>query len=150
MWDLTIHCSKVNKQARLVERKVCFHSDACNWLGEGWQKPIQRSTPPLLTTSGARAFIDRQRGLHAETAQSALTVILKVVTGGLTSVILIVSGTVNLQSQGSFVPISLRPVLGIVVAHVLGAVLVSMWLTFPPGVLVLRRQLRGYGSKYYL
>ena len=34
-------------------------------------------------------------GLHAETAESALTVILKLVIGGWTSVVLIVSGTVN-------------------------------------------------------
>ena len=57
---------------------------------------------------------------------SVLTVILKLVIGGLTSIILIVLGTVNLQSQGPFVPISLRPVLGIVVAHVLGTVLLIM------------------------
>ena len=44
--------------------------------------------------------------------QSALTVILKLVFGGLTSVVLIVLSTANLQFQGGF--ISLRPVLGIV------------------------------------
>ena len=38
----------------------------------------------------AKAFIDRGRGLHAETALSALMVILKLVAGCLTSVILIV------------------------------------------------------------
>ena len=64
----------------------------------------------------------RGERLHAETAQSALTVIFKLVVGGLTSVILIVLGTVNLQFQGPFVPISLWPVLGIVAAHVLGTV----------------------------
>ena len=48
----------------------------------------------------------RQRGLHVETVQSALTVILKLAIGGLTSVILIVLGTINLQFQGWFVPIS--------------------------------------------
>ena len=40
------------------------------------------------SNQGARAVIDGGRGLQAETAQSALTVILKLVTGGLTSVIL--------------------------------------------------------------
>ena len=54
--------------------------------------------------------------LYAETAQSALTVIFKVVMGGLTSAILIVLGGVNLKFQGPFVPISLRPVLRIVAA----------------------------------
>ena len=58
-----------------------------------------------------RAFIDRGRGLHADGAHSALTVILKLVNGGLTSVILIVLNTGSLQFQGQFVPISLRPVL---------------------------------------
>ena len=48
----------------------------------------------------ARAFIDGGRALHAETAQSALTVIFKLVIGDLTSVILIVLNTVNLQFQG--------------------------------------------------
>ena len=48
----------------------------------------------------ARAFIGGGRLLHAETAQSALTVIFKLVIGDLTSVILIVLNTVNLQFQG--------------------------------------------------
>ena len=61
-------------------------------------------------------------GLHRETAQSALTVIFKLVTGDLTSVIVIVLDTVDLQFQGPFVPISLRPVLGIVAAYVVAAV----------------------------
>ena len=43
------------------------------------------------------------RGLRAETAQSVLTVIFKVVIRGLISIILIVLGTVNLQFQGKFV-----------------------------------------------
>ena len=44
----------------------------------------------------ASAFIDGGRGLCAETAQAAPTGILKLVIGDLTSVILIVLGTVNL------------------------------------------------------
>ena len=94
--------------------------------GGGWTS-VQRPTPPhppphTHSNRGARAFIDRRRGLHAETAQSALTVIFRLVIGGLTSVILIVLGTVNLQFQGPFVPISLWPVLRIVTTHVLGTV----------------------------
>ena len=80
--------------------------------------PVQRLTPPA-NNQGARAYIDRGRGLHAETAQSAPTVILKLVIGGLTSVILIVLGTVNLQFHVRFVSISLRPILGIVAAYVM-------------------------------
>ena len=52
----------------------------------------------------------------------ALIVVFKLVISGLTSVILIVLGTVNLQFQGPFVPISLWPVLGIVAGIVLGTV----------------------------
>ena len=47
---------------------------------------------------------------------------MKLVIGGLTSVILIVLSTVNLQFQGRFVPISLRSVLGIVAAYVMATV----------------------------
>ena len=43
--------------------------------------------------------------------QSALTVIFKLVISGLTSVMLVVLGTVNLLLQDQFVSISLRPVL---------------------------------------
>ena len=45
--------------------------------------------------------------------QSAPTVVFRLVTGGLTSIILIVLGTVNLQFQGPFFPMSLRSVLRI-------------------------------------
>ena len=42
-------------------------------------------------------------GLHAEMAQSTLTVIFKLLISGLANIILIVLGTVNLQFQGKFV-----------------------------------------------
>ena len=61
-----------------------------------------------------KSFIDRGRGLHAETVQSALTIILKLAIGGLISVMLIVLGTVSLQFQGCIVSISLRLILRIV------------------------------------
>ena len=85
----------------MVEKKVCFILDAGN--GRGGLTPVQRPTPPT-DNQGARAFIDRRRGLHAETAQAALTVILKLVIGGLTSILLIVLGTVNLQFQDCLFP----------------------------------------------
>ena len=56
-----------------------------------------------------------------ETVLSAVTVIFKLVISGLTSIILVVVGTVNLQ-WGALVPISLRSVLRIVAAQVLGTV----------------------------
>ena len=66
-------------------------------MGLGWGEVdvFQRATSPSPNNQGARPFINKGRGLHAETAQSALTVILKLVSGALTS-ILIVLGTVNL------------------------------------------------------
>ena len=53
--------------------------------------------PPATATSGARAFIDRKMGIDVGTAQSTLTVIFKLIISGLTSVILIILDTVNLQ-----------------------------------------------------
>ena len=44
-------------------------------------------------------------GLRAETAQSALPVILRSVISGLTSTILAVLGTISLPLYGQFVPI---------------------------------------------
>ena len=70
-----------------------------------------------LATSGAR---DRRKGLQVETAQSAVTVIFKLVIISLIRVILVVLGTVNLKFQGPFVPISLRPILKIVTASIVG------------------------------
>ena len=84
---LAAHHSKAGKLAKWVERKACFILDVSN--GEWGEAPVQRPTPSA-DNQGARVFIDRQRGLHAETAQSALTVILKLVIGGLPSIILIV------------------------------------------------------------
>ena len=68
-----------------------------------------------LATSGAR---DRRKGLQVEAAQSAVTVIFKLIIGGLTRVIFVVLGTVILKFQGPFVPISLRPILDIMTASV--------------------------------
>ena len=67
------------------------------WKGEegGWQTSVQRPTSLPTDKQGVRAFIDRGEGLHAETAPSSLTVIFKLIISGLTSIILIVLGTVN-------------------------------------------------------
>ena len=61
-------------------------------------------------------------GLHAETAQSSLTVIFKLIISGLTSIILVVLGTVTLQFWGALVPIYLQSILRIVAAQVLSTV----------------------------
>ena len=88
-------------------------------MGVGMYACPEVNSQPHTYNKWARAFIGRGRGLHAETAQLALTVILKLVISGQTSIILIVLSMVNLQFQGQFVPISLRPVLGIVAAYVM-------------------------------
>ena len=102
VWSLAVYFPKPNKQASVVERKACFLSDASNW--QGGQISVQRLTPNPLASSGARTFIDRRSGLHAEMAQSALPVIFKLVTGGLTNVILVVLGIISLQSRGVLYP----------------------------------------------
>ena len=128
VWVPAAHCSKANKQARLVERKVWFISGAGNCGGRVADICPKADSPRFTCPDkqgvggGGSDSINRVRdqGLHAETAQSSLTVVFKLVISGLTSIILIVLGTVSLQFQSPFVPISLQSVLGTVAAHVLG------------------------------
>ena len=77
-----------------MARKICFILDANNWGRGGWTS-VQRLTP-CTGNQWARAFIESRRGPHAKT-QSALTVIFRLVIGGLTSITLTVLGTLNLQ-----------------------------------------------------
>ena len=92
--------SKANKQASLVEGNICFISDAGNW---GWKVsdicPKVDSHPyPHPQQAGGKSFYRQKRGwLHAEIKQSSLTVIFKLVISGLTNMILVVLGIVNLQ-----------------------------------------------------
>ena len=111
--------SKASSQGVSVggKGKVALFQRPATGGGEGGRLSKGRLPPP--DNQGARAFIDRGRGLPAETAQSALTGILKLVMGGLTSIILIVLGTISLQFQSQFVSTSLRPILGIVAAYVM-------------------------------
>ena len=74
-------------------------------LANGEVHPVQRLSPHNRR-SVARAFVDRWRGLQAEIAQLALTVILKLVISCLTSVISIVLHTVNLQFRVCLLPFS--------------------------------------------
>ena len=107
----------------MAERKVCFISDSGNCWGRVADICPKANSPDPLHENGVRAFIDKGgRWLYAETAQSSLTVIFRLVISGLTSIILIVFSTINLQVQGPFVFISLWPILGIVATHVLGTV----------------------------
>ena len=106
-----------------MERKLCFILEAGNLGAGSYPKADSPSPATPSDEQWTRAFIDRGRGLHAETAQLALAVMLTLVIGGLISVILIVLSTVNLQFQDQFVSISLRPVLGTVAAHIM----VTVW-----------------------
>ena len=97
---LATHHSEANKEARLVERNIYFILDASMWWAGGGWAPVQRLTASSLDNEWTRPFTDRGRGLCVETAESAMTVILKLVIGGLTSVILIVLIIVTVQFQG--------------------------------------------------
>ena len=55
-------CSKASKQARLVERKVCFISDASNCEEWGCGADICLKSDSPCDKQGVRAFIDRSRG----------------------------------------------------------------------------------------
>ena len=95
-------------------------------LGEGGVCPKADSPRPPTSKRESLYRHGEWRGPYAETAPSALTVIFRLVIAGLTSIILVVLATVNLQFPGALVPISLRPVLGIVAAHVLGSPVISL------------------------
>ena len=63
---------------------VCFILDASNrgraWGWEGEWTPVQKLTCcPHFQQSGGKSFYRLREGLHAETSQSALTVILRLV-----------------------------------------------------------------------
>ena len=92
-----------------MERKICFILDASDQGHGGGQTPVQRATPPL-TIMGQESVQAEEWG-YVQKEQSALTVILKLATSGLTNTILIVLNTVDSKFQGWLVPISLRPVL---------------------------------------
>ena len=97
----TVPHSKTNKETRLVERNIYFILDAGMGTGEGGYLS-KGWLPQPLTISAQELLIDRGRELYVETTESALTVILKLVTSGLTRFILIVLSTVNLKFQGWF------------------------------------------------
>ena len=102
-------CSLLKSQQRgQVDRKVCFilYASKQGWCWEGRRLFKGQLSSQPSDNQEARAFTDRGRELHAETAESARTVILKLVIGGLTSMILIVLSSVTVQFQGWFVFIS--------------------------------------------
>ena len=113
-------CSKANKEARLMERKICYILNASDWGHGGGQTPVQSATPPL-TIMGQQSVQAEEWG-YMQKQQSALTVILKLVTSGLTNIIVIVLNTGDFKFQGCIFPISLRPMLTTVGASVMAPV----------------------------
>ena len=117
-------CLKANIwETSAVERKGCFIQEPGD-LGKR-QPHLQRPTPPCQ--SAGRVF--KQESVHkwkegatCRTALSVLMTILKLVLHGLIGAILIVLSTVNLQFQGWFVPISLRPLLRIVAPYIMATI----------------------------
>ena len=90
-------------------------------LSKGYT-PRQLADPHTHTQPEGQELLETEMRLHTETAQSSLTVIFNLVISVLINVNLVVLGTVNFQFQGLFPPISLRPILGIVAAYVMGII----------------------------
>ena len=99
----------------------CLRPATGGRVGAGTEyRPLSGGQFPPTDDQWAGAFIGEGRGLHAETAQSARN--WNWSCGGLTSIILIALSIANRQFQGRFVPISLRPALGMVAAYVMATV----------------------------
>ena len=98
-----------------MERKVCFILDVSSWGGDegirgGWT-PVQRPTSPAHWQSVGKNFYSLREGAACRNSTVSFDGHLEI---GLISVILIVLSTVNHQSQGQFLPFSLRSVLRMV------------------------------------
>ena len=93
--------SKASIKARLVQRKVCFISDAGNCWGWWWTS-VQGPTLPTPWQEEGESFYRQSWSwgrLYAETAQSSLTGIFKLVISGLISIIFVVFSSVQLLSR---------------------------------------------------
>ena len=92
---LAAHCSKVNKETKLVKREFCFILNASNqWDGP---TPTKGQLHPL--TNSTRAFIDGGRGstCRNSTVSSDSHLEIDHVISSLTSIVLVVSSIINLQ-----------------------------------------------------
>ena len=88
-------------------KKVYFRCQQLVGAGRGHLSKGQLPAPPPATRQPVGQellWTELGRGLHAVRARSALTVIFKLVIGGLTGVILVALSPVNLHFQGPFVP----------------------------------------------
>lgn len=90
-------------------------------MGVGFPSKADSPRPRPTDNQWARAVIDGRQGLHTGTSQAALTVVLTLLIGGLTSVILVVLKSAALRFLSWLVCIPLRPVLGIAAACVTAA-----------------------------
>ena len=68
--------SEVSKQARLVERQVCFASGAGSWGGEGGGHLSSGRLLGPPQKQRRKAFVDRAGGGGAGAAQPSLTAIV--------------------------------------------------------------------------
>ena len=133
-----------------MERRVCFILDVGNQ--RGWSGLLPKTTPSTTVTISGQELLKAEGGGYRQKQRGQLWQSPWIVSfGGLTSIILIVLSTVNIQFQGPFVAISLRPVLRIMAAYVM----VIVWsscsqLHYLVGLSVYTRQLTGYGSEYCL
>ena len=77
-WRPAARSSKASKEASWWKGKFALFWMPATGLGGGRADSCPKADS-LTDNQGARAFIDGGRGLRAETAQSALTVVLKLV-----------------------------------------------------------------------
>ena len=97
---------------------VLFQMLATGGGGWGGWTSVQRPIPPT-DKQGIRAFIDRVGiGVTCRNSTVISDCHLQLVISGLTSIMLLVLGTVNLQFGCAFVPISFQSVLRTVAAQV--------------------------------
>ena len=87
-------------------------------------------THRLALTASGQELLLAERDLLSRNSTVSLTLFLKLVISSLTCIILVVLGTVDLQFQGPFAPISSWPVLRVMAAHVWSSVVNFFTLVF--------------------
>ena len=84
---------------------------------------LSKGLTPLPTDNQwAKSFYGQREGAPCRNSTVSSDSHFEIVFGRLASVTVIVLSTVNLQFHGQFVPVSLRPILRIVAAHVTATV----------------------------
>ena len=145
--DLAARRSKVNKEANCWKGKFALFQRLATGLGEG--RLLSKGRLPHWQ-SVAKSFYTPREGATCRNSRVSSDSHLEIGHAVVCSASSWLS-IVNLQFQGRFVPISLRPVLRIVAAYVMlqpGHHVVNFFHLVR--VSVSTRQLTGYGSEYYL